>query len=339
MNFRMVRWAGRYGVANAVLGLRRVLPTRWLTILNYHRVAEPGDGLDDGVIDATPDVFDQQMATVRRYFTPVRIDDLVSYVRGEPLPPNPILVTFDDGYRDNLMVAAPILNRYGIAATFFVATNFVRERRLFWWDALAYLATASPREELVLHLPQPTRLPLGKNRAATIRKLLRIVKDTYDLDLDAFIAEVARAASVEWTPAIEHSLADKSLMTMTEVRDLAALGMDIGSHTRSHRVLDTLRPDRLRDELLGSRQDLEAWIGTPVRSVSYPVGKSIRDQPIILDAVREAGYEVGFAASGGSNHLDQRSHRYDLQRISIDRDIGPSEFKGLLMRPDVSLRA
>ncbi len=338
MSFRLVRWAGKSGLASAVLGLRRIVPTRWLTILNYHRVAQPGDGLDDGVVDATPEVFDGQMALVRRFFTPVRIDDLLAYVHGEPMPPNPVLVTFDDGYRDNLAVAEPILRRHGIRATFFVATNFVRERRLFWWDALAYLAGASTREELILNFPQPSRLPLGKQRAQSIRKLLRIVKDTYDLDLDAFIGEVARAASVEWTPEIERGLADKSLMTRDEVLQLGRT-MDIGSHTRSHRVLDTLRPDRLQDELLGSRLELEDWIGQPVRAVSYPVGKTIRDKPLILDAVREAGYEIGFAAGGGSNHLDRRSHRFDLSRISIDRDVGVAEFAGLLLRPEISLRA
>ena len=339
MKLRMARWAGLSGISSAALELRRIVPTRWLTILNYHRVADEHEGLDAGVVDATPAGFDAQMAMLRRYFSPVTIDDAIRYAQGEPLPPNPVLVTFDDGYRDNLTVAAPILRAHDIRATFFVATNFVRERRLFWWDTLAYLATKSKRHELVLNFPVLARFPLGAHRAATIRKLLRIVKDTYDLDLDAFIAEVARAASVEWTPAVERQLADDNLMTRSEVEQLAKQGMDIGSHTRSHRFLDTLPPDRLADELRGSRIELEEWIGAPVRSVSYPVGKSIRDKPQILDAVREAGYEIGFAACGGSNHLDRRSHRFDLQRISIDRDIGSHEFAGLLLRPNTNLRA
>ena len=65
-------------------------------------------------------------------------------------------------------------------------------------------------------------------------------------------------------------------MTWDDVRALAGAGMDIESHTRTHRVLDTLDRDQLRDELVGSRRDLEAQLGRPIRAIAYPVGRRRR---------------------------------------------------------------
>src|SRR5262245_610312 len=104
-------WNKRHSVAHAfdaigatrlILSLRRCAPSPWLPILTFHRVAEPGAPglLDDCVVNSNGSAFDRQMATVQRYFTPVGIDDLVRYGEGGELPRNPILISFDDGYRD-----------------------------------------------------------------------------------------------------------------------------------------------------------------------------------------------------------------------------------------------
>ncbi len=122
-----------------MMRLRRVVPLPQVRILTYHHVAEQDDEYpyDPDVADATPVQFRRQMEMLARYGTPIGIDDLLRALDGEPLPKNPVMVTFDDGYRSCHDVALPILRAVGLRATFFVSTSFVTERRLYWWEKLA----------------------------------------------------------------------------------------------------------------------------------------------------------------------------------------------------------
>ena len=195
-------------------------------------------------------------------------------MHGGALPRNPVLVTFDDGDRDNFDVTLPILQRHGVTAVFFIATAYVTGRHLFWWDRLTYLVTCSRRARLALSYPRDLVLPLvtAGERAAAIGRVLRIVKTEVGLDLDRFLGAVAAAAGVVWTEALERTLADAALMTWDQVRALRRAGMDVQSHTRTHRVLQTLAPAQLRDELCGSKADLERELDAPVVAISYPRG-------------------------------------------------------------------
>src|SRR5262249_43075127 len=158
-----------------VMSLRAAAPT-WITVLTYHRVARRGDvsTLDEGVVDATPELLDAHLAFVKRWFRPIGIDDLRRHAAGRALPPNPLLITFDDGYRDTHDVALPILSRHGIRAAFFVATYYVERRLPYWWDRLAFVIKRSTRERLTLEYPERLDLERG---AAALRALQRIVKD------------------------------------------------------------------------------------------------------------------------------------------------------------------
>src|SRR5262249_25015008 len=155
------------------------------------------------------------------------------------------LVTFDDGYRDNREMALPILMRHGVRATFFIATRYVTERRMFWWDRINYILRRSDRKAIAVDYPKRIALSLEGGPEAAARTVLRIVKDTYGLDLDRLLDELAAGAGVEWSRDLETRLANELLMTWDDIRALRQSGQDVQSHTRSHRVLQTLPADEL----------------------------------------------------------------------------------------------
>jgi peptidoglycan/xylan/chitin deacetylase (PgdA/CDA1 family) len=108
--------------------------------------------------------------------------------------------------------------------------------------------------------------------------------------------------------------------------------MDVGSHTQTHRVLQTLAPDELARELTGSREFLERVLGEPVLTISYPVGKALANAPAIRNAVRQAGYELGFSNGTGVNHA-WRFDPFDAKRISMDVDVSPSFYRAMVAMP------
>src|SRR5262249_6892257 len=173
------------------------------------------------------------------------VDALLRALDGAPLPKNPVMVTFDDGYRSCHDVALPILREVGVRATFFVSTSFVTERRIYWWERIALLVSQATVRSAVLRYPRSIALDLGDPRAGD--KLNAVIKDTRGLDVERFLEELAEALGVEWNRQIETRYADELIMTWDQVRALVRAGMDVESHGRRHRVLQTLDASALED--------------------------------------------------------------------------------------------
>src|SRR5690606_3680562 len=121
-----------------------------LRVLTYHRVDEPGAGVYPRIM-VPPREFARQMQYVASRYNVIAMQDLVRFVEeGRPLPPRPILITFDDAYVDFAENAWPILRQLGLPATLFVPTAFPdHPERVFWWDRLYQaLALADSSQEV-----------------------------------------------------------------------------------------------------------------------------------------------------------------------------------------------
>jgi peptidoglycan/xylan/chitin deacetylase (PgdA/CDA1 family) len=325
------------GAFAALLKLRNHTPTPWLTVLTYHRIAHPlsASAIDDGVVDARPEAFERQLLFLKRHCNVITLDDLIEFRNGRPLPPNPVLVTFDDGYKDNHDVALPILARHGIKAVFFIATSYLAERRLFWWDKVSWLLKRSTRETLELEYPKKLTIAMGRSRAErsrAVRATLAVIKSHYGLDVARYLEEVERASGVSLPRELEVRMTDELLMSWDDVRALRRAGMSVQSHTRNHRTLHTLSSKELVDELAGSREELEGVLGERVRAVAYPVGKGLQCAPHARNAIRAAGYELGFSNGTGINHV-WRFDPLDVKRLSLEVDVPDSYFHGMVALP------
>ena len=317
--------------------LRRRTPAPMLSIITYHHIADhsPSYPYDPNVADATPAQFRRQMEIVARYGTPIGVDELVRAIGGAPLPKNPVMITFDDGYRSCHDVALPILRAVGVRATFFIATSFVTERRLYWWERISLLLGQARRQarRATAAVSYPHSVALRLDDPQLTDKLTDVVKDTQDLDVDRFLDELGALLGVEWSPQIEAGYADRLIMTWDQIRALARAGMDIESHGRRHRVLQTLDDAALEDDLAGSRRDLEAQLGRPVRALAYPVGRRINGERRIRDALAAAGYLLGLSNQSGVNRWWPPSLRglapidpFDIRRLATDRAISDAMF-------------
>jgi peptidoglycan/xylan/chitin deacetylase (PgdA/CDA1 family) len=328
--------ADKIGISRVALSVRRAA-SAWITVLTYHRVGRRDDPtvLDQGVVDVSPDQLARQLRFVKRWFDPIGIDQLCAFARGRGrLPRNPLMVTFDDGYRDNHDVALPILVKHGVRAVFFLATDYIQRRRLYWWDRLGLLVERSRRPRLVMEYPEPMSIPLegpDARRLATGR-VQRIVKDRPGLDLGRFLDQVERAAGVTLSTDEERRLVEATVMTWEHANALRRAGMDVQSHTQTHRVLQTLDGRELERELRGSRRALEDALGEPVVGISYPVGRPLRDAPQIRQAVRDAGYQLGFSNATGVNRR-RALDPLDVKRVSLDLSIRDPLFRTMLAFP------
>jgi peptidoglycan/xylan/chitin deacetylase (PgdA/CDA1 family) len=328
MRERLARVLHRAGALRALMQLRRLAPVASVSILTYHHVAAEDTAYpyDRGVADATPDQFRRQMEMLARYGTPIGVDELIRALDGEPLPPNPVMVTFDDGYRSCHDVALPILRAVGVRATFFVTTGYINDRKLYWWERIAICLSQARVAAATITYPQPIRV--ASHAPDAQRMLADLIKNTPSLDVKRFLDELCAAFGVEWNDELEATHAGNLIMSWDHVRALSRAGMDVESHTRWHRVLQTLDDKALREELEGSRIELEAQLGRRVRALAYPVGRRIARVDRIRNAVIAAGYRLGVTNASGATRIwprplasAVRADPFDISRLSTDRDM------------------
>lgn len=339
---RLISALDSMGVLELAMAVRTFVRLPYLPILTYHRLGVPRTSareLDETVVDATKEGFERQVALLVRRFTLLDTEDLrLHFMEQRPLPKNPALITFDDGYRECHDTALPILKRAGAKAVFFIPTDHVTDRRAFWWDRANYLVKRSTKTRAEIDYPAHAVFDLAGDRMKVVQQVLDVIKQTFALDIERYLQTLGAALGVPWTTHDDRRITDEVLMTWDHVRTMRRAGMDIQSHTRTHRALQMLPPEDLREELAGSRRILEEHVDAPVRAIAYPVSLSHGEHDAIFDAVRGAGYDLGFSTSCGLAPLGPRADRLDIQRIWVDPDLSHSYFRAAVAVPQLSYR-
>ena len=339
---RLISVLDRMGALELAMAARKFVRLPYLPIVTYHRLGVPkinARDLDETVVDATKEGFEEQVALFMKRFTLLGIEDLrLHFLERRPLPKNPALITFDDGYRECHDIALPVLKRAGAKAVFFISTDHITDRKAFWWDRTNYLVKRSTRSRVEIDYPSHAVFDLNGDRTKVVQQILDIIKETYALDVERFLQTLSTALGVPWGPEDDRRITDECLMTWDQVRAMRSAGMDIQSHTRTHRVLQTLTPEDLHEELGGSRKILEEKLDEPIRAIAYPVSLSPGEHETIFSAVRSAGYDLGFSTSCGLGPLGAKTNPLDIQRIWVDPNLSHSYFRAAVAVPHLTYR-
>lgn len=302
------------GVVDLVAGWDRGRRDQ-LAILTYHRIDVPADDLYPGLISATPEAFDRQVAWLAARYHPVSLAEVLARRDGGPaLPRRSVLITFDDGYRCFGDHAWPTLQRYGVPAALFVPTAYPDDPgRMFWWDRL-HRAIAATTE------PGPLATPVGRldlatadQRGRSFRGLRSAIKDLPNERAIAVVDEVIAALGGD---PERPATAGPTVLGWDVLRALASAGAEIGIHTRTHPILDRLPDAELDHEIGGARDDLERGLrGLGVPAIAYPNGNH---SPAALAAVERAGLRLGFTTRRGTNDV-RRPSWLTMRRINVSR--------------------
>ena len=267
-----------------------------LSITIFHRVHAQPDPLFPQEMDSRR--FDQVCAWLAAWFTVLPLDEAVRRLADGSLPPRALAITFDDGYADNHAVALPILRRHGLPATFFIATGFLDGGRMFN-DSVIETVRRCAQSQLDLSslgLAGLGHLPLHDlaARTAAIGQILATIKYLVpDVRLRA-TERIARLAGVAALP-------DDLMMSSSQLRSLAAAGMQIGAHTVSHPILMRLDDAAARHEIKLGKNQLEQCLDQPVRLFAYPNGRPGTDycaRDVAL--VRDLGFDCAVTTAPGA---------------------------------------
>jgi peptidoglycan/xylan/chitin deacetylase (PgdA/CDA1 family) len=279
--------------------IRRTL-SRSSIVLCYHRVADVPR--DPDRLTISPRHFAEHMEVVSKW----RRCTLDGLTGARTRARASILVTLDDAYRDNLLNAWPILQRYDVPAVIFAASTLCARGEPFWWDIMRRLfsdeskVTPEMREALYARL-EAFGSVAGKERTAPpseepcepfwrFQGLLRLANDAVRR---RFVSE---GLALLGGPAVAD---DGWPMSPAELRQISEDGLiEIGGHTRTHALLSALSLTEQQHEIVGGKAELEAMLERPVRGFAYPFGSPVTDfNASSVNLAREAGFSAAFVFS------------------------------------------
>ena len=291
-------------------------------ILCYHRIAE---GVEDPFhLCVSPDNFAAHLEEISRAREPSTLAD-VSIPSRRPR----VVVTLDDGYRDNLTDALPIAESKGVPITVFVTSGILGNHNGFWWDRLGTLLRSRPPHVREIDLRVGDRnvhLPIGSSglRAdldAVRRHLLPLRVTEIERALDA-VAEQWQVSSA--------SPPDAGTLTPQELLRLKASDIvTIGAHTVDHVRLRDLPVREQQDTITGSKRELEQAIGRPVSHFAYPFGHRDEFDEHSVDAVRSAAFDTACTTIPGTAWPSADPHRLPRRLVM---DWGRLRFKVQMQR-------
>lgn len=245
----------------------------------------------------------------------------------EPGRKGTVILTFDDGYRSNYEYAYPVLQRFDLHATIFVATDFVESGTFQWWDRLEYALGHTSLAEIRLDIGNTTFEAVLDSREARTRAflaLLALIKAGRQENIHETIGRVEAALSSSLldrseTPAIYLPCSWDQLREMHQSDNIT-----VGAHTHTHPILGRCREDTIRQELAICRDLLEANLGIAHPQFAYPNGGKGDHDDLTRQIVQEHGFrcalttEIGFNRSGDDLFTLRRfgtgnsSHETDL---------------------------
>ncbi len=278
-------------------------------VLLYHRVNSDDDSYFPGI---STEVFDAQMSYLARNYQVLSLGEILRRIEeGLEIEPYTIAITFDDGYRDNFTHAHPILKKYRLPATLFVATGYIGTDRVIWNDRVSWAVKHTNRKDFTLEIAnQRLTFSLGSTRDKIVS--LNLALETLKTVSDSEKSRVADFIVAELNS--EGSGLERLMLSWGELRQMVKEGWDVGSHTVNHVILTRVNASVVKDELKRSKEILESELQRQIGLFAYPNGKPQDFDLSTKDFVRQAGYEAAVTTVSGLN--DTSTDPFEIRRRS-----------------------
>lgn len=247
----------------------------------------------------------------KRGFDFISLDQLSEIINSTQKPKKPFIsLTLDDGYLDNYTQALPIFERHHIPFTIFIATDFIDQKAILWWDSLEQLISNNEYLTVMNHVYRChsfqekwdtfriLREQILKQDQSNIIELLNMMFKPYDIDW----YEPIRRQAMSWNQI--KSISQKTLCT-------------IGGHTVSHPALNKLSDTDFRKEVSEGISKLESITGKKVEHFAYPYGSPKEIGYREYQLISEYNFKTVFSSYGGCITKSNKNNITHLPRVYL----------------------
>ena len=289
---------------------------RNVQILVYHRVRQSPDSF----LPSTPLAsFEKQMECLARRFRVLNLVEAVEALARGDVPDNAVVITFDDGYRDNFDLAYPILTALSLDATIFLTTGVIGTHRLLWHDRVFRAFNETGESTLREFIPRTEVAGLENpaQKQSSLDRVLGYLKSLGPDQRDRRIDELEDRLGVEGSDP-----PTRLMLSWEEVRQMQRDGVSFGAHTVTHPTLTRVPLDRAAWEIVESKRQLEQRLQTEVKAFAYPNGRRGDFDASTKQILREAGFTCAVTTMFGANPANGNGRPWD--RWELHRG-GPDE--------------
>ena len=313
----------------------KMFGSKKLRILCYHRVLDLDRDefeFNDDLVDATSSEFEQQMQFVSKHFNAVTFEKLTEYKKKGSFPRNSLIITFDDGYKDNYEIAYPILKKYGIPATIFLVTDYIGDNKAFWWDKIDYYIKKTNEKEVAFELNgRAIKYDLSNRgkKLYAIKNINEIVTELRNNNRDREAEEILNQLEESLNVDISPSVIKDHILSWDNVREMLNEGIEFGSHTARHRIMTNLSFEEIKDEIADSSHKIEQETAKAPRVFAYPAGLYNKD---CIKALEQSEIEFGCSYNSfAANKIESLyKNPYELKRMDVVFGNGMKMFKANL---------
>ncbi len=289
---------------------RSLLPSSVPVIVRYHSVCNESNLISAG-IRLSPEAFKEHVAYFAEHFQVVTMTHLLEHLRNrEAFEKNTLVLTFDDGYADNLG-AAKILNNFGLTGLFYVTAGCIESDESFWVAEIRHLIENTGKNVITLPFPDgESRLVVSNTaeREQAIRKITKVLKSV-TMEKREYIRKSLRL-ELNDTPTFPEDL----MLNWSQLREMVKMGMEIGGHTLTHPNLPSATIDEAQAEIFGCKSLLETQLQTEIIHFAYPNGGALAhfdEKSKVL--LREAGFKSATTSKAGKPGYE--SDLFELRRM------------------------
>ena len=308
---RVQQRKGKEGYIQFPFIQRRV--SRTLQILMYHGVS---DAESPYLPSTSTHVFQTHMQYLAKSCHVLDLQEAIERIESHDLPERAVVVTLDDGYRDNYLHVFPVLKQLGITATIFLATGVIGNSRVLWHDHVCRMISQTSARKLnnfgsVGGYALDTRE--GKRRAQDgVLWFLRSLKNEERM-------EKIQSLSLE-LEVPDVTLDSELMLNWSEIKEMYRAGIRFGAHTVTHPILSRLSLDEVVQELRQSKETIEQELQETISTFAYPSGRSQDFNAEIKEIVKQEGFRCAVSTMAGSNR--ETDDIFEMKRIGFwDQDL------------------
>lgn len=306
--------------------LRRIFARKNdFTILMYHRVLDDNDLEKNHTqpgLYVSRSILDSQMSYISKKYEVLTLKELTDILSSDrTVPSKCVVITFDDGWRDNYLYAYPILKKYNLPAIIFLTTDFIDSGEIFWFIRVMMICRNQNISPFTLAGILKKRL---RENEALFQNLNMRVFESEMIDLDSFI-EIIKYFDIDIIKRIIVDLENEGdisagqttgkaeMLNWGEILEMSNNMIEFGSHGCSHRILTRLSLKDVEREVIESKKIIEEKLNIKCEFFSYPNGDHNEE---IAETVRKAGFAAA-VSTVMSLQGNRKLNNYTLKRIGI----------------------
>lgn len=285
-----------------------------IVVLCYHRVGTKGLPIYSAL---PPEIFEAQMHYLTHEYRIISVSELCDELINPRLTEPAVAITFDDGYGDLFHHAFPILKKYQIPATVFLAVQAIESNEVPWYDRIFAVLQLLPGTSLDMQLGAPRRFALGSpaDRLQVADRIMRHLRSLPDKLRRDCVSDLEQRVRLP-----KESLSGR-MLSWEQVRVMHRGGVSFGSHSLSHRVMGRLPPEELERELRESKEIIEKRMGAPVDTFAFPFGQPSDIGGVSSDFLSACGYRCAMTTVEGTNASGTSPYQIRRTQICNERSL------------------